>query len=126
MSEAQDVGLPIRETASKELVEAKLSPKIEKDHAGFKRTVFNLNGVYFSFRGAEELPEYPTLTSQRIILLGDSPTYVEPEKFERYKAKFQVASRESGTATHYLTTRSLNGVLELARNLGSSNDTLEE
>jgi hypothetical protein len=60
-----------------ELVKEKLQPRIEKDNAGFERSVYTINGVTFSFKGREELPTYQTLTSSRTTLLGEAPNWVE-------------------------------------------------
>lgn len=118
----ESVTIP-KELTTTELVESRLSPIIETDNVGFKRTIFHINGARFSFRGREELPSYPTLISSKTTLLGEEPVLVEPDKFQRYKEEIEKSSAE---APHFLATRTLKGVIELARNLGSTDSSLEQ
>ncbi|GDX62281.1 hypothetical protein LBMAG33_5910 [Candidatus Levyibacteriota bacterium] len=109
---------------SNELVERKLQARVETDNAGFERKVYTVNGVTFTFRGKEELPTYPTLSHSRAQLLGDAPQWVSPEDYQTYQSQVSETQRNENAPQHYLATKSLMGVVELATQLGSKDSSL--
>jgi len=109
-----------------ELVKEKLQPRIEKDNAGFERSVYTINGVTFSFKGREELPVYKTLTSSRTTLLGESPNWVEAEDYQKYQEQLRLTQTQEGAPQHYIANKTLLGTIELAIQLGSKDSSLPQ
>jgi len=111
---------------SNELVERKLQARVETDNAGFERKVYTVNGVTFAFRGKEELPNYPTLSNSRTQLLGDAPQWVSPEDYQSYQSQVTETQRNENAPQHFLATKSLLGVVELATQFGSKDVSLTQ
>jgi len=109
-----------------ELVKEKLQPRIEKDNAGFERSVYTINGVTFSFKGREELPTYQTLTSSRTTLLGEAPNWVEAEDYQKFQEQLGLTQTQEGAPQHFVANKTLLGVVELATQLGSKDSSLAQ
>lgn len=111
---------------SNEFVERRLGARIETDNAGFERRIYTVNGVTFSFRGREELPVYPTMSQSRTQLLGDTPQWVSTEDYQTYQAQVSETQKQENAPQHYITSKSLLGVVELAMQLGSRDTSLPQ
>ncbi len=111
---------------SDELVERRLNSREEADEAGFNRRVYTVNGVTFAFRGKEELPIYQTLQHSRTQLLGDTPGWISPEDYQAYQAQVMETQRQENAPQHYLASKTLSGVVELAIRLGSKDSSLQQ
>lgn len=109
-----------------QLVQERLQPRVEKDNAGFERRIYTVNGVTFSFKGREELPTYPTLTSSRTTFLGESPNWVEQDDFQGYQEQLKGTQAQEGSPQHFVANKSLLGVVELSIHLGSKDSTLSQ
>ncbi len=111
---------------SNELVERRLNVREETDEAGFNRRVYTVNGVTFAFRGKEELPVYPTLSHSRTQLIGDAPSWISPEDYQTYQAQVSETQKQENAPQHYLASKSLSGVVELAIHLGSKDSSIQQ
>lgn len=109
-----------------ELAKEKLQPRIEKDNAGFERSVYTINGVTFSFKGREELPTYQTLTNSRTALLGEAPNWVETEDYQKYQEQLRQTQTQEGAPQHFVANKTLLGTIELAVQLGSKDSSLTQ
>jgi hypothetical protein len=115
--------LPSDRLPSPQSVLARLSPALERDQAGFIRAIYYWHGHSFAFRGQEEMPIYPTLSSGPSLLLGELPRRAEAEECAAYQARFQ-SQPSAGENAHLLAAKSLAGVLELASALGAPDSGL--
>lgn len=108
-------GLLKEDTGEKGLVEANLQPKDEIDNAGFGRRIYTYGGKTFAFRGREELPKYPSLSVATSRILGSRPAWVSDEDYQKYKNSLR--GSPEAEVDHFLTTKTLLGVVELALEL---------
>jgi hypothetical protein len=103
-----------------------LKPQPELDQAGFKRQIYTHGDITFSFRGREELPEFQTMKTSPTELLGSQPIHVDQDDYQKYVSNVQGAEATTAAPNnkHYLVTKDIQGVLELAIKLGASDTTL--
>lgn len=111
---------------SSELVERKLNTRVEADDEGFERRIYTANGVTFAFRGREELPTYSTMSQSRTQLLGEAPQWISPEDYSAYQVQVAETQKQENTPQHYLVSKSLLGVVELAMQFGSKDSSLQQ
>lgn len=109
-----------------ELVERRLNARVETDNEGFERRIYTANGVTFAFRGREELPTYSTMAQSRTQLLGDAPQWISPEDYQTYQAQVAETQKRENAPQHYLASKSLLGVVELAMQFGSKDSSLQQ
>lgn len=109
-----------------ELVEKRLNTRVETDETGFQRRIYAVNGITFAFRGKEELPIYPTLLHSKAQLLGDAPGWVSSEDYQIYQTRVAETQRQENVPQHYLASKTLSGVVELAIQLGSKDSSLQQ
>lgn len=108
------------------LIEERLHPITEIDNAGYKRTVYAINNTTFSFKGREELPIYSTLTYSRSTFLGETPNWVETEDFQKWQEQLKLTQTQESASQHYIVNKTLQGVIELAIQLGSKDASLPQ
>lgn len=107
-----------------DLLQEKLKPTVEEDDGGFERMIFTHGDKTFSFRGREELPIYPTLSSSRSKILGEGPEWVKPEDWEAYRRQVNATQSQAAAAEHLVVNRTPLGVVEVAIALGSTDEDL--
>jgi len=106
------------------LADEQLKPRTEEDNAGFERTLYTYQGTTFTFKGREELSIYDTLSDSSSRLLGESPNWVEEEDWKSYQQQVEATQQRGAETRHFVANKSLLGVVELAIELGSKDETL--
>lgn len=104
----------------------RFSPHKEKDAAGFERVVYTHDGRTFAFKGREELPTYDTLTTSKSRILGEKPNWIDDEDWKHYQRQVEATQQQTVESEHLVVNKSLLGVVELAIELGSKDESLSQ
>lgn len=110
------VKLPSLETSDQDYVESILNPQIETDNAGYKRVIYHKNGLSFTFKGREEIPQYPAAQKSQVTVLGERPNWIDDTEFDKYTSGIN-KDKPADFPVHYLANKTLTGVLNLALKL---------
>ena len=101
-----------------------LAPTEIDDDKGFTRTIYSLRGRRFCFRGKEELPKFPTL-STNVTAIGSAPTHTPQDEYQKYHQELSATPpNEQGPVL--CATKDLQGVIELVLAIDGNNPTALE
>ncbi|MBI5151655.1 MAG: hypothetical protein HZA34_03720 [Candidatus Pacebacteria bacterium] len=100
------------ETDEKRLIERIFSPVLEKDEGGFWRKIYTYGETKFVFRGREELPTFDSYKDGE-KMLGSTPIHINEDEYGSY-----LEQSKNNSHPFVITTMDIQGVIEIADNLG--------